>query len=104
MEMEMSRDWNAALFVLIVCSQTSDPRCSVMPRLYVSASNSLSNSSSKMAAARAEARKRAILARGTDRLAKLTTSARGEDGGAHLHDGESSIPGILCKLYVLIEV
>jgi hypothetical protein len=32
------------------------------------------------AAARAEARKKAILARGTDRLAKLTTSARGDDG------------------------
>ena len=33
-----------------------------------------------MAAARAEARKKAILARGIDRLAKLTTSARGDDG------------------------
>lgn len=32
-----------------------------------------------MAAARAEARRKAILARGNDRLAKLTTSARGED-------------------------
>ena len=36
--------------------------------------------SSRMAAARAEARKKAILARGTDRLNKLATSARGEDG------------------------
>ena len=43
--------------------------------------------SSRMAAARAEARRKAILARGTDRLAKLTTSARGEEGGGHLHDG-----------------
>ncbi|KDQ55008.1 hypothetical protein JAAARDRAFT_38115 [Jaapia argillacea MUCL 33604] len=34
------------------------------------------------AAARAEARRKAILARGGDRLAKLTTSARGEDAPA----------------------
>ncbi|KDR68664.1 hypothetical protein GALMADRAFT_104453 [Galerina marginata CBS 339.88] len=39
------------------------------------------------AAARAEARRKAILSRGTDRLAKLTTSARGEDAPAYLHDG-----------------
>lgn len=39
-----------------------------------------------MAAARAEARRKAILSRGTDRLARLTTSARGEDGGAHCND------------------
>ncbi|KAF8168444.1 hypothetical protein B0H34DRAFT_761211 [Crassisporium funariophilum] len=38
------------------------------------------------AAARAEARRKAILSRGTDRLAKLTTSARGEDAPAYLHD------------------
>ena len=53
--------------------------------------NTLSNPpSSKMAAAaRAEARRKAILAKGTDRLAQLSTVARGEDGGApHLHDGE----------------
>ncbi|KAH0838777.1 hypothetical protein J3R83DRAFT_7153 [Lanmaoa asiatica] len=37
-------------------------------------------------AARAEARRRAILSRGGDRLAKLTTSARGEDAPAYLHD------------------
>ncbi|KAG5643814.1 hypothetical protein DXG03_009590 [Asterophora parasitica] len=37
------------------------------------------------AAARAEARKRAILSRGSDRLAKLTTSARGDDP-AYMHD------------------
>ncbi|KAF8972577.1 hypothetical protein BDZ97DRAFT_1901133 [Flammula alnicola] len=42
------------------------------------------------AAARAEARRKAILSRGTDRLAKLTTSARGEDAPAYLHDGEDS--------------
>jgi len=40
-----------------------------------------------MAAARAEARRKAILSRGTDRLAKLTSSARGEDAPAYLHDG-----------------
>ncbi|KIY52937.1 hypothetical protein FISHEDRAFT_34225 [Fistulina hepatica ATCC 64428] len=38
------------------------------------------------AAARAEARRKAILSRGTDRLAKLTTSARGEDAPAYVHD------------------
>ncbi|KAK2459756.1 hypothetical protein APHAL10511_008188 [Amanita phalloides] len=42
------------------------------------------------AAERAEARRRAILSRGSDRLAKLTTSARGEDA-AYLHD-ESPAP------------
>lgn len=39
------------------------------------------------AAARAEARRKAILSRGSDRLAKLTTSARGEDAPAYMHDG-----------------
>ncbi|KAH7884101.1 hypothetical protein F5I97DRAFT_1969331 [Phlebopus sp. FC_14] len=38
-------------------------------------------------AARAEARRKAILSRGGDRLAKLTTSARGEDAPAYLHGG-----------------
>ncbi|KAF4566493.1 hypothetical protein EYR36_011924 [Pleurotus pulmonarius] len=37
------------------------------------------------AAARAEARRKAILSRGGDRLAKLTTSARGEDGSSYLN-------------------
>ncbi|KAF9221295.1 hypothetical protein BS17DRAFT_738000 [Gyrodon lividus] len=37
-------------------------------------------------AARAEARRKAILSRGGDRLAKLTTSARGEDAPAYLQD------------------
>ncbi|PPQ78812.1 hypothetical protein CVT25_010681 [Psilocybe cyanescens] len=37
------------------------------------------------------ARKKAILSRGSDRLAKLTTSARGEDAPAYLHDGQSNI-------------
>ncbi|KAN0101124.1 hypothetical protein V8E55_001108 [Tylopilus felleus] len=36
--------------------------------------------------ARAEARRKAILARGGARLAKLTTSARGEDAPAYLND------------------
>ncbi|KAF9523651.1 hypothetical protein CPB83DRAFT_898597 [Crepidotus variabilis] len=43
------------------------------------------------AAARAEARRKAILSRGTDRLAKLTTSARGEDAGAYLQTESPSI-------------
>lgn len=46
-------------------------------------------------ASRAEARRAAILARGSDRLAKLTTSARGEDHPAYqvhekLHKGPSA--------------
>lgn len=39
-------------------------------------------------AARAEARKKAILGRSGDRLAKLTTSARGEDAPAYVRSGE----------------
>jgi hypothetical protein len=39
------------------------------------------------AASRAEARRQAILSRGSDRLAKLTTSARGENAPAYMHDG-----------------
>ncbi|KAJ7020277.1 hypothetical protein C8F04DRAFT_1275331 [Mycena alexandri] len=38
------------------------------------------------AAARAEARRKAILSRGTDRLAKLTTSGRGEDNLAYVRE------------------
>ncbi|KZW00697.1 hypothetical protein EXIGLDRAFT_738682 [Exidia glandulosa HHB12029] len=38
------------------------------------------------AAARAKARREALLNRGTDRLAKLTTSARGEDAAHFSHD------------------
>ncbi|KIK43840.1 hypothetical protein CY34DRAFT_679905 [Suillus luteus UH-Slu-Lm8-n1] len=37
------------------------------------------------ATARAEARRKAILSRGTDRLSKLTTTARGEDAPAYLN-------------------
>ncbi|KAF5361642.1 hypothetical protein D9758_007300 [Tetrapyrgos nigripes] len=44
------------------------------------------------AAARAEARRKAILSRGTDRLAKLTTSARGDDP-AYKHD-DPPLPSI----------
>jgi hypothetical protein len=40
------------------------------------------------ATARAEARRKAILSRGTDRLSKLTTTARGEDAPAYLNAGE----------------
>lgn len=42
------------------------------------------------ATARAEARRKAILSRGTDRLSKLTTTARGEDAPAYLNAGEYS--------------
>ncbi|EAU93278.2 hypothetical protein CC1G_12184 [Coprinopsis cinerea okayama7 len=38
------------------------------------------------ASARAEARRRAILSRGSDRLAKLTTSARGEDAPRYMSE------------------
>ncbi|KAI0935601.1 hypothetical protein AcV5_003983 [Taiwanofungus camphoratus] len=44
------------------------------------------------AAARAEARRKAILSRGTDRLAKLTSSARGEDAPACMHDDPALAP------------
>lgn len=37
--------------------------------------------------ARAEARRKAILARGSDRLSRITTSGRGEDGAAYMKDG-----------------
>ncbi|KAG2030051.1 hypothetical protein BDR03DRAFT_929313 [Suillus americanus] len=37
------------------------------------------------ATARAEARRKAILSRGTDRLSKLTTTARGEDAPAYMN-------------------
>ncbi|RPD70841.1 hypothetical protein L226DRAFT_562663 [Lentinus tigrinus ALCF2SS1-7] len=41
------------------------------------------------AKARAEARRKAILARGGDRLARITTSARGEEGASYMHDAPS---------------
>ena len=41
---------------------------------------------SSAAVARAEARRKAILSRGADRLSKLTTSGRGEDAPAYMHD------------------
>ncbi|GBE78578.1 hypothetical protein BKA93DRAFT_902562 [Sparassis latifolia] len=44
------------------------------------------------AAARAEARRKAILARGGDRLAKLTSSARGEEAPAYMHDDPPLAP------------
>ncbi|CAL1697030.1 unnamed protein product [Somion occarium] len=44
------------------------------------------------AAARAEARRKAILSRGTDRLAKLTSSARGEDAPAYMHEDPPLAP------------
>jgi len=42
------------------------------------------------ASARAEARRKAILSRGSDRLAKLTTSARGEDSPVYTSDTAGS--------------
>ncbi|KAG5636000.1 hypothetical protein H0H81_009427 [Sphagnurus paluster] len=49
-------------------------------------------SATSSASARAEARRKAILSRGTDRLAKLTTSARGDDP-AYMHD-DPPLPSI----------
>ncbi|TFK47917.1 hypothetical protein OE88DRAFT_1664876 [Heliocybe sulcata] len=46
------------------------------------------------AAARAEARRRALRERGTDRLAKLTTSARGEDSPVYNTPGSSCLSRI----------
>ena len=43
------------------------------------------------AAAKAEARRKAILSRGSDRLSKLTTSARGDDAPQFVHNGK---PGL----------
>ncbi len=40
------------------------------------------------AAAKAEARRKAILSRGSDRLSKLTTSARGDDAPQFVHAGK----------------
>jgi len=37
---------------------------------------------------RAAARRQAILAKGTNRLGKLTSAARGEEAAAALYDGE----------------
>ncbi|KAI6043788.1 hypothetical protein EDC04DRAFT_2866210 [Pisolithus marmoratus] len=42
---------------------------------------------SSSSAARAEARRKAILGRGSDRLAKLTTSARGEEATSYIQTG-----------------
>ncbi|KAJ2915641.1 hypothetical protein MD484_g4753, partial [Candolleomyces efflorescens] len=42
------------------------------------------------ATARAEARRKAILSRGTDRLAKLTVTARGEDAPAYMSESSST--------------
>ena len=44
-------------------------------------------------AARAEARRKAILGRGGDRLAKLTTSARGDDASAYPARGSAAFVG-----------
>ncbi|KAI5992884.1 hypothetical protein EDD15DRAFT_2167757 [Pisolithus albus] len=47
---------------------------------------------SSPSAARAEARRKAILGRGSDRLAKLTTSARGEEATSYIQTGSSDTP------------
>ncbi|KAH9891202.1 hypothetical protein C8Q73DRAFT_792635 [Cubamyces lactineus] len=44
------------------------------------------------AKARAEARRKAILARGGDRLARITTSGRGEEGATYLHNDPPLAP------------
>ncbi|KAF8641550.1 hypothetical protein AX16_009927 [Volvariella volvacea WC 439] len=44
---------------------------------------------------RAEARRKAILSRGSDRLSKLTTSARGEGAPAYLSDSPRSVSSTL---------
>lgn len=54
----------------------------LQPRLYEPAMSS--------ATARAEARRKAILARGADRLSKLTTSARGEDAPVYMQDSKAT--------------
>lgn len=50
------------------------------------------------ATARAEARRKALLNRGADRLAKLTTSARGEDAPAYQHAGTSQRCALLAHI------
>ena len=64
-------------------------------RLFFVDHSSLSNLITKVvgkvmssAAAKAEARRKAILARGSDRLSKLTSSARGEDNPVYANIGE----------------
>ncbi|KAF5376897.1 hypothetical protein D9615_007202 [Tricholomella constricta] len=52
------------------------------------------------ASARAEARRKAILSRGSDRLAKLTTSARGDDP-AYMHD-DPPLPSISTGLKTFV--
>ena len=44
------------------------------------------------AAAKAEARRKAILSRGSDRLSKLTSSARGDDAPQFVQAGEPEAP------------
>jgi hypothetical protein len=51
----------------------------------------LSRATMSSPTARAEARRKAILARGGDRLAKLTTSARGEDAPAYAAPGAAFV-------------
>lgn len=53
------------------------------------------------AAARAEARRKAILSRGSDRLAKLTTSARGENAPAYMHD-DPPLPNLSTDLKAFV--
>ena len=58
-----------------------------------------------MAATRAAARRQAILNSRGDRLAKLTSSARGDDpGGVYAHDGSSHAPADFLSPYKLVLV
>ncbi|TFK71729.1 hypothetical protein BDN72DRAFT_837308 [Pluteus cervinus] len=56
------------------------------------------------AAARAEARRKAILARGGDRLAKLTTSARGEDAPAYMSEDSTRSTSSSARTFVGEEI
>lgn len=59
-------------------------------------STSTAQATMSAAKARAEARRKAILARGGDRLARITSSARGEEGATYMHDGPSyCIPSLI---------
>lgn len=54
--------------------------------------NTTTTSTMSSAAARADARKKAILGRGSDRLARLASSARGEEAARYLQSGQSGRP------------
>lgn len=68
-----------------------DPADMWLALMSVAIANTFFNFSTMSSAAeRAEARRKAILAKRGDRLAKLTTSARGEEGVYLSSDGRSN--------------